>query len=61
MYKQIEYENDIVVVYEDGEEIYRGMEDYEPMKDEPWKWDDEQQCYTLQGECFNYRKVCIDC
>lgn len=59
--KHIEYDDDIVVVYENGEEIYRGMEDYEPMKDEPWKWNNEEQAYLLTGpNNKQYKKVCIE-
>ena len=54
--KRIQYEDDLVVVYDpSGEEIYKGMEDYEPMKDENWKWDMFHGYYTLNG----YVKVCL--
>ena len=45
-YKKIEYEDDIVVVYDkDGEIVYKGLEDYEPDKDAPWRWDEKHTCY----------------
>ena len=48
--KRIEYEDDFVVVYDkDGSVVYRGMEDYEPYKDEPWRFDEKQGVYTLNG------------
>ena len=54
--KRIQYEDDLVVVYDpSGEEIYKGMEDYEPMKDENWKWDMFHGYYTFNG----YVKVCL--
>ena len=54
--KRIEYEDDIVVVYgPDGELIYKGMEDYEPMKYEDWTWDNTNKYYILDG----YIKICI--
>ena len=46
--KQIEFEDDIVIVYdESGKEIYKGAEDYEIMKDEPWKWSSKEKSYSL--------------
>jgi len=56
MNKRIEFEDDIVVVYEDGKVIYKGEEDYEPMKYEDWKWDSSKKHYTFE----NYIKVCLD-
>lgn len=55
--KKIEFDDDLVVVYQNGREIYKGIEDYEPMKDEKWTWDNAKKCYTLGDE---YIKVCID-
>ena len=52
----INFDDDLVIVYEDDNEIYRGIEDYSPMKDENWQWDTETQSYTLD----NYRKICLD-
>ena len=54
--RRIDYDDDLVIVYEDEREIYRGMEDYEPMKDELWQWDQSTQSYTLD----KYRKICLD-
>lgn len=56
--KRINYEDDIVVVYDkSGGVIYKGEEDYEPMKYEDWKWNNEKQYYTLGDD---YIKVCLD-
>ena len=34
--RRVNFDDDLVIVYdEDDREIYRGLEDYEPMKDEP--------------------------
>lgn len=57
--KRIEFEDDIVAVYRDDEEIYKGMEDDEPMKREPWKYDDSTKTYSIPGY-EEYKKVCID-
>lgn len=55
--RRVNFDDDLVIVYdEDDREIYRGLEDYEPMKDEPWKWDNESQSYKLD----KYRKICLD-
>lgn len=54
--KEIEYEDDIVIVYDaEGREIYRGLEDYEPNKDEPWVYNEKTREYTYNG----MRKVCL--
>lgn len=47
---RINYDDDIVKVYELGEdnkEIYSGLEDYEPMKDEDWKFCKDLGTYYL--------------
>lgn len=36
--KRISYEDDLVVVFQGREEVYRGEEDYEPYKREDWRW-----------------------
>ena len=48
--RMIEFDDDIVIVYDaKGKIIYKGMEDYEPMNNEPWKWNEEKGYYTLDG------------
>ena len=56
--RRINYDDDLVVVYEDDKVIYKGLEDYEPMKDELWKWDDKEQVYFLDDR--RYKKVCLE-
>lgn len=57
MNKRIEFDDDIVVVLnQSGKEIYKGPEDYEPMKNEDWRWNKEKKLY----ECSGYTKICID-
>lgn len=51
--KKIEFEDDLVVVYKDGKEIYKGIEDDEPMKRENWSWSSKDGCYKFK----NYTKV----
>jgi len=54
--KRICYEDDVVEVYnKKGECIYYGLEDYEPMKREDWRWDEKKGGYTY-GE---YKKVLV--
>ena len=53
---RINYDDDSVVVYKNGKEVYSGIEDYEPMKREDWTWDNFRGCYT-HGD---YIKVCRD-
>lgn len=54
---QINAEDDLVIVFdENNSQIYKGIEDYEPMKDENWKWDNVEQIYRYNG----YIKICLD-
>lgn len=47
---RIDYDDDLVIVYDPkGKIIYKGVEDYEPMKDEPWRWDESVRGYKLDG------------
>lgn len=53
---RIDYEDDLVIVYDErGKVIYKGIEDYEPMKDEPWRWDETIKGYRPEG----YVKILI--
>lgn len=54
--KRIEFEDDIVKVYDGNKEIYAGAEDYEPMQDEDWKWDNTNKYYKFD----KYVKVCCE-
>ena len=54
--KRIEFEDDIVRVYDGNKEIYAGAEDYEPMQDEDWKWDNANKYYKFD----KYIKVCCE-
>ena len=46
--KRIDYDDDLVIVYDkDGNVVYKGLEDYEPMKDEDWKFDSSIGAYRL--------------
>lgn len=49
MYKKgrINYEDDLVIVKKGREIIYKGIEDYEPMKYENWKYDEKSKTYKL--------------
>ena len=55
--KRIEFEDDLVIVFDGNEsQIYKGIEDYEPMKDEDWKWDPSENVYRLN----KYIKICLE-
>ena len=55
--RKIQFDDDMVIVVDNnGKELYRGIEDYEPMKNEPWKWSCKECCYVLD----NYKKYCLD-
>lgn len=61
--KRLETEDDLVIVFRDDSEIYRGEDDYEPMRDENWKWDNSIQAYKLEDsrtEGHAYIKICLD-
>lgn len=54
--KPIQYEDDLVIVFdENGSQIYKGIEDYEPLNDESWRWDKTEKIYRYKG----YIKVCL--
>lgn len=55
--KRIQYDDDMVVVYDkDGKEVYKGLEDYDPYKDENWRWNDALGGY----QCNGMTKYCLD-
>lgn len=65
MGKRIKYDDDLVVVTKGGEVIYKGIEDFEPMKEELWKWDEKEQAYFLKRKAnfkreVVYKKECIE-
>ena len=54
--KRIQYEDDIVRVFnEKGEEVYKGLEDYDPNKDLDWRYNENKNRYEYRG----WIKVCI--
>ena len=54
---RLNYEDQVVKVYDaNGREIYSGIEDYEPMRDAPWEFDDSIGAYRFDG----YIKDVID-
>lgn len=59
---RINYEDDLVQVYEISEsndEIYLGIEDYEPMKDEDWKFCRDIGVYYFIDYSSNGNKIFI--
>lgn len=64
--KPINFDDDLVIVYADvdiceGREIYRGLEDDEPMKYVAWTWDNGNKCYRFRdAEGRHYKKICLD-
>ena len=51
---RIDYDDDLVITYDkNGKVVYKGTEDYDPMKYEDWKWDEKTHSYKLDG----YTKV----
>jgi hypothetical protein len=61
MEKRIEFEDDLVVVRDvNGKVIYKGEEDYEPMRDEDWKFNKSKNLYELEGNDFYYTKEVLE-
>lgn len=55
--KRIDFEDDFVIVFAENEQqIYKGIEDYEPMKDADWKWDPSENVYRFD----KYIKICLE-
>ena len=55
--KKIDFEDDLVIVYDENEtQIYKGIEDYEPMKNENWQWDNSEKVYKYG----DYIKICLE-
>lgn len=44
---RIDYEDDQVKVFDERKQIYEGIEDYEPMKDEDWRYNKNFGLYYL--------------
>lgn len=56
--RRVEYEDDLVIVKnKDGKVDYKGLNDYNPYKDEPWKYDPKNDIYTLPG---GYTMKCLE-
>ena len=54
--RRINYEDDLVVVYNpDGEIDYKGIDDDNPYKDDDWEFDDDEGVYYLDSEYGLYR------
>ena len=55
--KRIDYEDDVVLVYDDKNNIvYQGIVDYCPYKDEPYTWNEQGGYYELP---YGYKMSCI--
>ena len=55
--KRINYDDDIVVVYNEKNEIVeKGMVDYSAYKDEPYTWNEKGGYYDLP---HGYKMVCV--
>lgn len=54
--KEIEFEDDIVIVYDsNGNELYHGLEDYEPNNREAWVYNERTREYHFNG----MKKICL--
>lgn len=61
--RRIEFDDDVVIVYKGQDVIYHGIEDFEPMKDEAWTFNEKDGAYHLPiiEKHFNseYIKICF--
>ncbi len=57
--KRIHYEDDLVVVLEGTKLIYKGLEDYEPMKYEPWIFVPTTKDGKGHYELGKFKKYCV--
>ena len=54
--RRINYEDDLVVVYNpDGGIDYQGIDDDNPYKDDDWEFDDDEGVYYLDSEYGLYQ------
>lgn len=59
--KRAEFEDDLVIVFDENDKIvYKGIEDFEPMKDEDWKYNNKEIYYSLTYEGVTYLKIYLD-
>ena len=55
--KRINYEDDVVLVYDNkGNIVYKGIVDYCPYKDDPYTWNEAGGYYDLEQ---GYKMTCI--
>lgn len=56
--KKINFEDDVVRVIDANtkEVMYQGLEDYEELKGENWKYDKEKKQYTLEYKGYSLIK-----
>ena len=57
--KRINYEDDLVVVLEGNRTIYTGLEDYDPMKYEPWVFVPTTKDDKGHYELGKLKKYCV--
>lgn len=58
--RRIYYEDDMVIVMKGRKEVYRGLEDYEPMKREMWIFVETTKSGKGHYEFGDYKKYRID-
>lgn len=56
---RINYDDSLVVVMKDGKEVYRGIEDYNPMKGQWWKFVETTKDGRGHYEYNGYKKYLI--
>lgn len=58
--KRVNFDDDVVIVYENGKMVYKGLQDYNPFRDDNWKWNEKEKHYTMEDGNYKYIEVCLD-
>lgn len=58
--RRVNFDDDMVVIYRNGKLEYKGLQDYNPYRDEDWEWDDKKKHYTMRHGKDEYIMVCLD-
>ena len=57
--KRINYEDDLIVILDGKKVLYQGLEDYDPMKCEPWKFVQTTKDGRGHYELGKFKKYCL--
>ena len=58
--KPVDFDDDIVIVWKNNRKVYQGLEDDDPMRDAPWRFDRREICYRYTDGKNDYVKVALE-